>query len=121
MTTPIVKTATADDEPALLDVLTLAFVADPFLRWLWPDARYYLINCDEARAWLIPDSPRKGEENRRPSRECLGPPPRPGRRPLWAGFRTKAAAPTRMSVRRKSESNRKTAGKWAGLVNHVAA
>jgi GNAT superfamily N-acetyltransferase len=44
MTTPIVKTATADDEPALLDVLTLAFVADPFVRWLWPDARYYLIH-----------------------------------------------------------------------------
>ena len=40
----IVKTATADDEPALLDVLTLAFVADPFVRWLWPDARHYLIH-----------------------------------------------------------------------------
>ena len=44
MTTPTVKTATADDEPALLDVLTLAFVADPFVRWLWPDARHYLIH-----------------------------------------------------------------------------
>jgi GNAT superfamily N-acetyltransferase len=44
MTTPIVKTATATDEAAVLDLLTLAFVADPFVRSLWSDPRHYLIH-----------------------------------------------------------------------------
>jgi GNAT superfamily N-acetyltransferase len=44
MTTPTVKTATATDEAAVLDALTLAFAADPFARSLWPDPRHYLIH-----------------------------------------------------------------------------
>ena len=44
MTAPMVKTATASDEAAVLDLLTLAFVADPFVRSLWPDPRHYLIH-----------------------------------------------------------------------------
>jgi len=37
MTKPIVKTATASDEAPVIDVLALAFSADPASRWTWPD------------------------------------------------------------------------------------
>jgi ribosomal protein S18 acetylase RimI-like enzyme len=42
MTTPIIKIATASDEAAVIDVVTLAFSADPAARWTWPDPQQYL-------------------------------------------------------------------------------
>jgi ribosomal protein S18 acetylase RimI-like enzyme len=48
-----VKTATtASDEARVIDALTLAFAADPANRWLWPDARMYLLHFPKfARAF----------------------------------------------------------------------
>jgi GNAT superfamily N-acetyltransferase len=37
-----VKTATAADEAAAIDVLILAFAADPVVRWTWRDPTVYL-------------------------------------------------------------------------------
>ena len=37
MPIPIVKTAIESDEAGVIDVLKLAFVADPATRWVWPD------------------------------------------------------------------------------------
>jgi GNAT superfamily N-acetyltransferase len=42
MTMPTVKTATASVEAAAIDVVVLAFSADPAARWTWPDPRQYL-------------------------------------------------------------------------------
>jgi len=42
MTTHAVEAATAADEAATVDVLTLAFSADPASRWSWPDPQRYL-------------------------------------------------------------------------------
>ncbi len=42
MTTPIIKTATAADEAAIIAVVVLAFSADPAARWTWPDPDQYL-------------------------------------------------------------------------------
>jgi ribosomal protein S18 acetylase RimI-like enzyme len=42
MTTPIVKTVTASDEAPTIDVVVLAFSADPGARWTWPDPQQYL-------------------------------------------------------------------------------
>ena len=42
MTIPIVKTAKESDEAGLIDVLKIAFVADPATRWVWPDPQKYL-------------------------------------------------------------------------------
>lgn len=42
MTVPAIRTATAADEAAVIDVLTLAFSADPAARWSYPDPRQYL-------------------------------------------------------------------------------
>ena len=42
MTMPIVKTATASDEAAVIAVVVLAFSADPTARWTWPDPQQYL-------------------------------------------------------------------------------
>jgi GNAT superfamily N-acetyltransferase len=42
MTTPIIKTATASDEAAVIAVVVLAFSADPAARWTWPDPQQYL-------------------------------------------------------------------------------
>lgn len=42
MTIPTIKIATADDEAAVIDVLVLAFDADPAARWSWPDPAVYL-------------------------------------------------------------------------------
>jgi ribosomal protein S18 acetylase RimI-like enzyme len=39
-----VRTATAADEARILDVITLAFAADPPCRWLYPDPQQYLTN-----------------------------------------------------------------------------
>ena len=36
------KNATASDIPAVVSMLTLAFCADPFMRWMYPDPRQYL-------------------------------------------------------------------------------
>jgi ribosomal protein S18 acetylase RimI-like enzyme len=42
MIMPIVKTATASDEALAIDVVVLAFSADPATRWTWPDPQQYL-------------------------------------------------------------------------------
>lgn len=42
MTTPIVRTATAADEGPAIDVVVLAFSADPAARWTWPGPQQYL-------------------------------------------------------------------------------
>ena len=44
MTMPIIKTATATDEAAVIAVVVLAFSADPAARWTWPDANQYLMH-----------------------------------------------------------------------------
>jgi GNAT superfamily N-acetyltransferase len=36
------KTATISDMPAVVSALTLAFCADPFMRWMYPDPQQYL-------------------------------------------------------------------------------
>lgn len=47
-----VKTATEYEQDAVIDALKLAFGADPATRWVWPDAREYLINFSKfARAF----------------------------------------------------------------------
>lgn len=40
--TPIIKTAMPADEGHVIDTLALAFVADPAVRWVWPDPQKYL-------------------------------------------------------------------------------
>jgi ribosomal protein S18 acetylase RimI-like enzyme len=42
MTTPIIKIGTASDRDAAIDVVVLAFSADPAARWTWPDPHQYL-------------------------------------------------------------------------------
>jgi ribosomal protein S18 acetylase RimI-like enzyme len=42
MTSPEVGIATAADKAAVIDVLTLAFSADPAARWSWPEPQRYL-------------------------------------------------------------------------------
>ena len=42
VTIPIVKTAKESDEAGVIDVLKIAFVADPATRWVWPDPQKYL-------------------------------------------------------------------------------
>ncbi len=42
MTTPIIKISTASDEAPAIDVVVLAFSADPAARWTWPDPQQYL-------------------------------------------------------------------------------
>jgi hypothetical protein len=37
-----IKSATADDEAAVIGVFTLAFSTDPVARWLYPNPREYL-------------------------------------------------------------------------------
>lgn len=41
MTSPTIRTATRDDEAAVLNVVRLAFIGDPFARWAFPDAATY--------------------------------------------------------------------------------
>jgi hypothetical protein len=41
MTKPIIKTATASDEMAIIDVMMRAFAADAVAQWIWPDSRQY--------------------------------------------------------------------------------
>jgi ribosomal protein S18 acetylase RimI-like enzyme len=42
MRMPIVKTATPSDKGPAIDVVILAFSADPAARWTWPDPQQYL-------------------------------------------------------------------------------
>jgi ribosomal protein S18 acetylase RimI-like enzyme len=42
MKTPSINTATMSDETPAIDVLVLAFSADPAARWTWPDPNQYL-------------------------------------------------------------------------------
>ena len=44
MTMPIVKTVTTSDEAPAIDVVVLAFSADPGARWTWPDPQQYLMH-----------------------------------------------------------------------------
>src|SRR5262245_27542364 len=40
--TPIVQSAQQDDTQRVLDTLTLAFAADPAVRWMYPKPQQYL-------------------------------------------------------------------------------
>ncbi len=42
MTTPVIRTATEADGAAAIDVVVLAFSADPAARWTWPHPQEYL-------------------------------------------------------------------------------
>jgi ribosomal protein S18 acetylase RimI-like enzyme len=44
MAMPIVNSATASDEAPAIDVVVLAFSADPGARWTWPDQQQYLMH-----------------------------------------------------------------------------
>ena len=44
MTTPRIKTVTADEEEAAINVVVQAFSADPAARWLYPDSHQYAVN-----------------------------------------------------------------------------
>ncbi len=44
MSTVTINTATASDIEKIIDMVVLAFSADPFERWLYPDPHAYLIN-----------------------------------------------------------------------------
>jgi ribosomal protein S18 acetylase RimI-like enzyme len=44
MASVAIKIATAADQARILDVITLAFAADPPSRWLYPDPQQYLAN-----------------------------------------------------------------------------
>ena len=39
---PMIQTATAENAPAAVAVVTLGFSADPMTRWSWPDLAVYL-------------------------------------------------------------------------------
>jgi ribosomal protein S18 acetylase RimI-like enzyme len=52
MTLPEVKVASKEDENAILDVMKLAFAADPVSRWVWPSPQKYLASVENfARAY----------------------------------------------------------------------
>jgi ribosomal protein S18 acetylase RimI-like enzyme len=42
MTSPTIRQLTEADAQIAVDVITLAFAADPMARWTWPDPRTYL-------------------------------------------------------------------------------
>jgi ribosomal protein S18 acetylase RimI-like enzyme len=44
MTRPRIKTVTATEEEAAINVVVLAFSADPAARWLYPDSHQYRVN-----------------------------------------------------------------------------
>jgi GNAT superfamily N-acetyltransferase len=44
MPTGTINIATASDKEQIIDMLVLAFSADPIERWLYPDPRAYLVN-----------------------------------------------------------------------------
>jgi ribosomal protein S18 acetylase RimI-like enzyme len=44
MTTPTIKTVTADQEEAAINVVVQAFSTDPAARWLYPDPHQYAVN-----------------------------------------------------------------------------
>ncbi len=44
MTTPRIKTVTPAEEEAAINVVVLAFSADPAARWLYPEAHQYSVN-----------------------------------------------------------------------------
>ncbi len=47
MSTPIVRTATVEDQRRLVSTIVLAFVSDPVARWVWPDPHQYLTTFPE--------------------------------------------------------------------------
>lgn len=47
ITTVAIKTSKASDEQKAIDVLVLAFSADPAVRWMYPDPQQYLRNFPE--------------------------------------------------------------------------
>ena len=42
-----IKTATPTEIPKIIDTITMAFAADPFVRWIYPDPNQYLSNIRE--------------------------------------------------------------------------
>src|ERR1700722_3515905 len=47
MDSPTIKTATSSDASAVFDALTLAFAADPVMRWLYPHPSKFLKHFPE--------------------------------------------------------------------------
>ena len=47
MDSPTIETATSSDSVAVFDALTLAFCADPVMRWLYPDPSKFLKHFPE--------------------------------------------------------------------------
>lgn len=47
MASPAIRVATADDKAAVLNVVLLAFVGDPFARWIFPGQATYLSVCPD--------------------------------------------------------------------------
>jgi hypothetical protein len=39
----VIRAATAADEVSVIDLLTLAFAADPVVGWVWPDPAVYFL------------------------------------------------------------------------------
>lgn len=52
MLSPTVKIVAKDDKQKALDIFTMAFVNDPAMRWLMPDAGVYLKNLGAAQMAL---------------------------------------------------------------------
>jgi ribosomal protein S18 acetylase RimI-like enzyme len=50
MTAPIIRPADPDEEPLVIGLMTLAFSAEPFVRWLFPDPATYLAAMPDAAA-----------------------------------------------------------------------
>lgn len=46
MALPEVKVASQEDENAIIDLMKLAFAADPVSRWVWPSPQKYLSNVE---------------------------------------------------------------------------
>jgi hypothetical protein len=47
MTSATMRTATPAEEAKVLDIITLAFVSDPAVRWMYPEPQQYLSNFPE--------------------------------------------------------------------------
>ena len=42
-----INTATSTEIPQIIDTIAMAFAADPFVRWIYPDPNQYLSNIRE--------------------------------------------------------------------------
>ncbi len=52
METPVVRSASKDEQARAIDAIVLAFAADPVVRWCWPNSHIYLTSMPNfARAF----------------------------------------------------------------------